>query len=83
MRRRHCERSEAIQGQVFDAAMDRHGGKSRLAMTAECILPVFALNNDLAREKAPGLVCHRRLEKTAGRGCLHKAACNQKNDIGG
>ncbi len=31
---RHCERSEAIQSQAADAALDRHGGKRRLAMTA-------------------------------------------------
>ncbi|MGO8953963.1 MAG: hypothetical protein ACLQF2_11610 [Rhodomicrobium sp.] len=39
---RHCEPRlggrgklrEAIQGQVSDVAMDRHGGESRLAMTA-------------------------------------------------
>jgi hypothetical protein len=35
---RHCERSEAIQSQVFDAALDRHGGKSRLAMTMRPML---------------------------------------------
>jgi 16S rRNA (cytosine967-C5)-methyltransferase len=43
---RHCERSEAIQGHVPDAILDRHGGQGRLAMTdhalsipAECITP--------------------------------------------
>ncbi len=30
---RHCERSEAIQLQVTDATLDRHGGEGRLAMT--------------------------------------------------
>jgi hypothetical protein len=32
--RRHCERSEAIHRQVADAALDRHGRQSGLAMTA-------------------------------------------------
>ncbi len=43
---RHCERSEAIQGHVLDAFLDRHGGQGRLAMTdralnipAECVTP--------------------------------------------
>ena len=35
---RHCERSEAIQGYVADIAMDRHDGKSRLAMTMRLML---------------------------------------------
>ncbi len=33
---RHCERSEAIQVQVADPALDRRGGKPRLAKTDEC-----------------------------------------------
>src|SRR5208337_3378221 len=34
---RHCEgnRAQAIQGQADDGSLDRHGGRSRLAMTAK------------------------------------------------
>jgi len=47
---RHCEQSEAIQGDVSDAALDRHGGQGRLAMTdsalnipPECVTPAGML----------------------------------------